>query len=357
MFSLPRPTPEPFLTKPSTSPTSLQTLPLFECETLPCDACFGATPSCAWCADKSTCVRATEAQSCGRVASSCAVTIKTIGLVESATTIAVGGSKVTVTMRGGEKSELTNVGVGVRPSSPVQWLFSAPVAIVGMVLVAFEPGEVARLNASANARQRSSVDDELPSLDVHDSVSVFSNFQGGFYVYTLEALEQAAFDVASIDVESARANELPIASPTSTATNQPILIDNRETGDDGSMGLTIGLIVGGVLLLLLIGALVIFFVMRQRRRQQHAASNDASASGISEPPTLPRMPTAAGTDIYGTFPANDPDPVTATASVLIPPQYDSVASLRHSNSRSPSHTYGKAPVAPSSRYDAIDTPL
>jgi hypothetical protein len=105
-------------------------------------------------------------------------------------------------------------------------------------------------------------------------------------------------------------------------------------------------------LLLLIVALVIFLVVRQRRRTSN--SDSTKDTQISEPPTLPRMPNVGTrTDIYGTFLLESPDPVTTTAPI---PQYDSVASLRQS--KAPTHTYGKAPVAPgSSLYDAIDTPL
>lgn len=282
------------------------------------------------------------------------MTLKTFALVATPASVLLGSSVVNVTMSGGL---LSNGGVGVRAGAPVQWSFSAPVAIVGMTLVAFELGEVARLNASAsvaNARLRSSEDDTPPTLDVRDAVSVFSTFENGFYVYTLEALDQAVFDVAAIDVESPRAGEPPtVAMSATTTVNQPILIDDGDDTSDDGTGLMIGFVVGGVLLLLLIAAAVIFVVVRKRRRvTSDGIASDATVSGVSEPPTLPRMPTASGTDIYGTFPA---DPVTARMHT-IPPQYDSVASLRHTSQ--PMHSYGKAPVAPTSAlYDAVDTPL
>jgi hypothetical protein len=343
------PTPAPFLLPTTSSSGDLPTLPQIECNKLQCDGCIANAPSCAWCAATSECLLNIDTKRCGRVATTCAVTVKTLELVDGPTIVTLGSSRIVATMSGGMKSELSKVGVGVRPGAPVQWSFTAPVAIVGMSLIELDADEVARLNASAtlaSGRVRSSVD-ESPTINVRDAVTFFSTFERGFYVYTLEALDKAEFDVSSIDVESPRINDLPLASPTET--DIPIVTDNGD-GDDESTGLMIGLIVGGVLLLLIV-ALVIFFVVRQRRRTSD--SDRTTVGQISEPPTLPRMPNAGTrSDIYGTFPLESPDPVTATAPI---PQYDSVASLRQS--KAPSHIYGRAPVAVSSRYDAIDTPL
>jgi hypothetical protein len=344
------PTPAPFLLPTTSSSDDLPTLPQIECNKLQCDACIANARSCAWCAATSECLLSIDTKRCGRVATTCAVKVKTLELVEGPTIVTLGSSRIVATMSGGMKSELSKVGVGVRPGVPVQWSFTAPVAIVGMSLIELDADEVARLNASAtlaSGRVRSSVD-ESPTINVRDAVTFFSTFERGFYVYTLEALDKAEFDVSSIDVESPRTNDLPLASPTETA--NPILVDNSDS-DDGSTDLMIGLIVGGVLLLLIV-ALVIFLVVRQRRRTSN--SDSTKDTQISEPPTLPRMPNVGTrTDIYGTFLLESPDPVTTTAPI---PQYDSVASLRQS--KAPTHTYGKAPVAPgSSLYDAIDTPL
>lgn len=299
------------------------------------------------------------------------MTLSTLKLVTGPVGVTIGTSLVMATMVGGTLPQSSNAGVGVSPRSPIQWSFSTPMAIVGMTLVALEPGEVGRLNASApmlasgdvrgggGGRQRDIGGDNapLPTATIRETVTSFEQFNSGYYVYTLEALESSSFEVVSIDLEPPRSS-LPVAIMTTTTAVDPILID--ETGMDGLDDLAIGLIVGGILIALLVAALVVALVTRQRRRNQSAQSSvtPSSTSGIvmpvtDEEPTLPRMPS----EIYGAFPG-DPsqsqydDPVSARAPA---PQYESIASLRHANA---THQYGVAPIAPSStRYDAIDTPL